>query len=553
MPKHQRNRLTVRRAATIALGAAFATVGAASLPAAATASSSQVAIIQDNIDLTNPSGALAQFRALGANTVRVVVPWSLIAPDPRARTKPSFDATDPAAYPAGNWAPYDAIVRQASQDGITVDLTATGGAPRWAEGSGIPQNGSSLFYAWKPNPVEYGQFVQALGRRYDGTFTPSGQSSPLPAVRFWALYNEPNFGQDLAPQAIRGSSVLVGPMMYRNLVNAAWAGLQATGHGTDTILIGELAAEGIEGGPTRHAPQGYPGDYGQTKPLKFLRTLYCLDSHYRQLRGGYARARGCPTTAGGSRRFRQQNPGLFGASGVADHPYPQGNSPVTDERHDPNFAEFHDFGNLARTLDRVTGAYGSHPRYPIYNTEYGYITAPPKGKPYVSPATAAYYINWAEYLSWHNPRVKSYMQYLLTDPPPTAGVYAGFASGLETYTGRPKATYYAYRLPIYMPRTSFSRRRSVEVWGDVRPAPFMTLDGSGPQSAQIQLSTGGNHFKTLSTVNLTRPGGYFDVRMKFPAGGTVRLQWTYPTQDALLPANLLGTTIYSRTFAINVH
>jgi len=522
------------------------------MAAVASASSTQVAIIQDNSDLTNPTGALQQFRVLGANTVRLIIPWSLVAPDSNSPKTPNFDATDPNAYPSSNWIPYDSVVQQAEAEGITVDLTVSGGAPRWADGPGIPRGGTNPYYAWKPSASDYGQFVQAVGTRYDGRFTPRLQSGPLPAVHFWTIFNEPNFGEDLGPQAINGSSVSVGPMMYRGLVDAAWKALQVTGHRGDTILIGEFAARGIDGRPSRHAPQGYPGNYGQTKPLEFIRTLYCVDSQYNELRGGYASARGCPTTAGGSRSFRRQHPGLFDASGVGDHPYPDNLSPVADGRGDPNFAAFPDLGNLARTLDQVNTVYRSPTRYPIYNDEYGYITHPPARSHYVSGATAAYYINWAEYLSWKNPRVKSYMQYLLTDPPSSSGAYAGFASGLETPSGKPKATYDAYRMPLYMPQTSFSRSQSVEIWGDVRPAPLTAGDGAGPQAAQIQLQTGHGGFKTVKTVKLTGPGGYFDVGMKFPSSGTVRLRWTYPAQDAFLPTNVLGTTISSRTFSVKV-
>jgi hypothetical protein len=143
------------------------------------------------------------------------------------------------------------------------------------------------------------------------------------------------------------------------------------------------------------------------------------------------------------------------------------------------------------------------------------------------------------------------MQYLLTDPPPTAGKYAGFASGLETYRGARKATFYAFRMPFYMPRTSFSRTQSVEVWGGVRPAPFATLDGFGGQQAQIQLDSG-HGFRTVNTVPIHNPDGYFDVHMRFPASGTVRVAWKYPSGDALLagPGDA-GQTIFSRTFAIH--
>jgi hypothetical protein len=536
----------VGRFALVALGLTLA--AAAAVPGAAAANSSQVAIIQDNSDLTNPAAAFARFRELGANTVRIVVPWSQIAPSPNATNKPSFNATDPNAYADRGWAPYDAIARAASVYNLTLDFTVTGGAPRWAEGGNPPQD--NPYFAWRPNVADYGQFVQAVGTRYSGHFTPRGANTPLPAVRFWGLFNEPNFGEDLGPQASNDSTVASGPAMFRGLLNAGWSALHRTGHGHDTILWGELAAEGFEPGRYPKKGGGLPGSYGQTRPLLFLRDLYCVNSFFQQLRGAAARAIGCPTNAAGSRTFRSQNPALFNATGVSDHPYPQGESPASNAGDKVDFARFNDLGNLARELDHLTRIYGSGKHFALYNTEYGYITRPPKGAPYASPTTAAYFINWAEYLSYKNPRVKSYMQYLLTDPPPSAGVYAGFASGLETYKGAPKATFYAFRMPLYMPRTSFSRNQLVEVWGDVRPAPFASLDGFGPQHALIQLQSHGT-WQTISTVTVARLTGYFDVRIKFPASGSVRLAWTYPASDPFLTApDVGGQTIYSRTFSV---
>src|SRR5262249_42448354 len=139
-------------------------------------------------------------------------------------------------------------------------------------------------------------------------------------------------------------------------------------------------------------------------------------SSYRQLRGRLARAESCPTTAAGSRSFRRQNPALFNASGVADHPYPDNQPPTIETSRDPDIAPFPRLPSFEAALDHVLRVYGSRPHLPIYNTEYGYITHPPNLDDFVSPATAAYYMNWAEYLSWKQPRVASTMQYLLYDP-----------------------------------------------------------------------------------------------------------------------------------------
>jgi len=549
-------RFLSRRSAAVALGIALTSVCLLTAPTPAGASTTQIAMIQDgNQLLANPAGILQRFRLLGATTVRVVVFWYDVTKNPGSRKVPSgFNATDPNAYPKANWAPYDAIVRDAKQDGITVDMTVAGGAPAWADGPAIPNGGIKPHYAWMPNAKYYGQFVSAVGKRYSGSFKPKGQTSALPAVRFWALWNEPNFGEDLGPQAIDGSTVSIAPQMYRGLVNAGWSALARTGHGHDTILIGEFAARGVgPGKPTKHAPQGYPGNYGQTQPLQFIRTLYCVNNSFQQLRGSYAAARGCPTTAAGSRRFRAQNPGLFKASGVGDHPYPGSLPPNQDASTDPDFATFPNLPKLARTLDRVNSVYGSATHFPIYNDEYGYITHPPASSQWVSPATAAYYLNWAEYLSYRNPRIKSYMQYLLYDPPPVKG-NGGFASGLLTSRGVQKPAYAAYRLPLYLPVTSSRVGSSLEVWGDARPAHFAQLDTGTPQTAQIEFQPGSTGaFTNLGPpVNITNPAGYFDVRVKFPGSGTVRLAWTYPKTDPFLPVSALGSTVFSRLVQVTL-
>ncbi|MGH2873984.1 MAG: hypothetical protein ACRDL5_16175, partial [Solirubrobacteraceae bacterium] len=474
-------------------------------------------------------------------------------PDPNSRTKPSFDATDPGSYPAAGWAQYDNIVRAAQQDGLTVYVQLSGGSPRWAQSGATPKNSAAPgSVAWKPNARLYGQFVQAVATRYSGSYTPPGASSPLPAVHFWSLFNEPNFGQDLGPQAIDGSRIATAPNMYRQLVNAGWSALRRqSAHAHDTILIGELAAQGSEPArPRRGFAQGFPGDFGQTRPQLFIRDLYCVGSNLKPLRGAAARAvQGCPA-GGAARNFRRDNPALFDASGFALHPYPQAQSPVSRQADLTDYALFPDIPAVERLLDAVNRAYGSHTRFPIYNTEYGYITHPPSRPLYVSPQTAAQYINWAEYLSWRSPRIASYMQFLLTDPPPTLAGKYGFDSGLEFSTGKPKADYAAYRLPIYMPVTTFPRNRNVELWGDARPAPFAVADGDGPQTVSIQLND-----QTVRTVTI--PGsqpwsGYFDLHLRLDSSGSVRLAYTYPPTDPLLPASDLGQTVYSRTVRISV-
>jgi hypothetical protein len=55
----------------------------------------------------------------------------------------------------------------------------------------------------------------------------------------------------------------------------------------------------------------------------------------------------------------------------------------------------------------------------------------------------------------------------------------------------------------------------------------------------------------VRTVTITNPAGYFEVPVTFPRSGSVRLQWTYPSAYAFLPAGT-PTTVTSRTQAVTV-
>jgi hypothetical protein len=540
------------------------------IPAAtALGSSTQLSVMEDDVHLqADPAGTLEQMRTLGADVVRVSMPWQLIAPNPNSKRTPRrFDASDPAAYPEAKWKVWDAIVTDAQRDGITVDLDVMGGAPRWALGPGRPAANTNS--NWEPSPAAYGQFVRAVATRYSGDYDPGeqeldpGDPGDLPRVSFWSIWNEPDYGPSLAPQGVPGDlTVENSPRMYRRLLDAAWSALQASGHtpATDTILFGELAPRG----------EKRWGVFSGMKPLVFLRALYCVDSSYRELRRAAARIRGCPTTAAGSRRFRAQHPALFAASGVSDHPYMRWYAPNRELNPDPtngsNTADYTTLGvigNLGRALDRLQRVYRSDTRFPIYDTEFGYITSPPKRSPdpgsharviYVPPATAAYYMNWAEYISWRNPRVRSFAQYLLYDPerPLKSNDWGGFASGLLTWNGIPKATYDAWSLPLYAPVTSERPDQPLQVWGCVRPAQYGAHDTGLTQTAQIQFATtASGPFTPIQMVTLNSSGScYFDVPVNIPASGIVRLSFGYPTADALLVPD--GDPVVSRSIRVTV-
>lgn len=515
-----------------------------------------LSLIQDSAALTRPAVTLRTLRSLGVEAVRLDVGWSTIAPDADSpRRPPGFTAEDPADYPASTWAPYDTLVKDALADGIQIDFLLTGPAPLWATGPNRqPVQGAAG--AWDPSPGEYGQFVHAFATRYSGSYVPKGASSPLPRVRSWEIWNEPNWGPSLQPQLALDPLRVVSASAYRRLADAAWSALQRSGHGDDRIVIGNLSPRGVAVPPDSKLAAAV----AVSGPLAFTRTLYCVDSNDHPLAGAAALRVGCPDTAEGSRRFAVAHPALFEASGIGVHPYPIGEPPTQAAQAGHDAVQFADIPRFAALVDRLAQVYGIRRRIPIYNNEFGYVTNPPNpGTEYVSPATAGRYINWAEYLTWRDPRIASMTQFLLYDPNPAPDTFGpgGFASGLIFYGGRPKADFYAYRLPIFLPVTSGHPGDSLEVWGCARAAHNAYLDTHRPQSVRIQFrAASGGAFRTVRTVRLAAARScYFDLHQVFATSGTVRLAWSYPRGDRRLvdPVTPSDATIYSRSVKITLH
>ena len=184
-----------RRASLRGLTLALALVALAPV-ADAGASATQETIFQDD-GLLQQSGtgvqarALDNMQALGATTVRVLVGWRNLAPEPNASSRPSgFDAADPSTYPAGTFDTLDALVRNANARGLSVLFTPTGAVPDWASQCSANEIASASRNTCEPDPARYQQFVEALGKHFSGDL----------AVHRWSLWNEPNLESWLRPQ-----------------------------------------------------------------------------------------------------------------------------------------------------------------------------------------------------------------------------------------------------------------------------------------------------------------------------------------------------------------
>jgi hypothetical protein len=356
----------------------------------------------------SPDAALDQIRDLGATAIRLQISWSSVAPDPDAKRAPSFNQTDPNAYPAGAWARYDAAIDGARLRGLKVYLTLTGPAPRWATAAKRDK-------LTKPSAEAFSKFATAAGRRYSSK------------VSWWSIWNEPNLGKLLKP--IKG---LQSATVYRQLYLQARSGLRGVGVRAP-ILIGELAPIGNS-----------IRDTGTIHPLQFLRKVLCLDSRWHK-------ARSCAKVP---------------TEGFAMHPYTTKFGPFFQPQNQDDVT-IGVLSRLVKALDRAARAGALPRRMPIYVSEFGVQSYPDRlfGVPLPKQSD---FRSIGERMAWSNARVKSFSQYLLRDDAPSEGAHGKFESGLFLYNGgAPKPSYYGFRLPLVVTPKPHGR---VALWGFVRPA-----------------------------------------------------------------------------------
>jgi Cellulase (glycosyl hydrolase family 5) len=409
--------------------------------------------------------ALNEIKSLGVDTLRIEFKWNEIAPKASDKTKPNFDAANPAAYFGDldaypGFGQYDDLVRRADEMGFRILITITGDAPRWATAGG--KSSSFATANWGVSAGEYGKFAAAVAKRYSGKF------GGLPAVYYYSIWNEPNHKQFIKPQA-------QAPAIYRGLVDAGVPAIRANGPKAAKVFVGETA------------PVGRPGKV--IGPKAFFQKWLCLNKRFKRI------------TSGGCGKFKKVD-----ADGYAHHPY----GPVDLVPKKQDIINLLAIRSLGKYLDIAARAGRLPGHLPIYNTEFGLQSNPPDPSVSTTPSRQAQLINEKEEYNYKYSRLKSYSQYLLYDDPARSGPrsqrYAGFQTGLRFSNGKAKPALAAYRLPIVVHK----RGRGVLVWGRVRP-------GTGSRYVQLQRNgkRDGNQIKTNSR-------GYFSV--KRPKSGNYRFR-----------------------------
>ena len=414
---------------------------------------------RDLLDPAHRDAAFNEIDSLGVRSLRIVLYWHDVAPDADSRVKPKLDMTDPANY---DWSKYQPVLDEAHRRGWTVQLTVSGFVPRWAT------NGARDTVT-RPSPNEFRMFMIAVSKHFSAQVTR------------WAIWNEPNHPQFLAPQ-YDSRHRPVSPGIYRNLYAAGVRGLDAAGD-TKPVLMGETA-------PT--------GTLKDVAPLTFLRGALCLSDSYKK-KGNCAKLR---------------------VDGYAHHAYSTRLGPYY-KPSSPNFVTIGVLSRLTKALDRAAAAGVVRAKLPVYLTEFG-VQSTPDPLYGVSLQRQAEFRSYSERLAYYNPRVAAFSQYLLTDDAPLKGVpatekYGGFESGLRTASGKAKPSLDGFRLPLVVRKSG----GKAALWGLVRPA-------GGEAQVVVEEHDKGKAWKTLATVSTDGRGAWTRTA---PLGGSThewRVKWRSP-------------------------
>ena len=390
-------------------------------------------VLQDDAELLHREGGrvartLDTLRSLGVDWVRITAGWSAIAPEPRARRKPDFDATDPDAYPPDAWDALDRAVRLAERRGMEVNLDIAFWAPRWAVSRGSRQTERQRYGV---DADAYADFAEAVARRY-------------PRVRAFTIWNEPNFKVFLLPQWQpdgAGGWRPASPHLYRSMLQAAVPRVRDAAPGS-LVLIGATAALGT------YAPDAE--DDG-VPPLRFLRALACVDAELR------------PLDVPECRDF-EPLPG----DGFSHHPYSLELAPWEPDPR-PDNVRMADLERLTTLLRRLHAGGRFEEELPVYVTEYGYETNPPDPTQPTTPEQQARYLPEADRIATESDGVEAFAQFLLQDLGPRRGPrpWSDYQSGLRYPDGRPKPAQLAFGLSL---SARAAGERHVSFWVHVRAA-----------------------------------------------------------------------------------
>lgn len=440
-----------------------------------------VTVVQDDAELLHRSPAriaatLDDLRDLGVDWVRITAGWSVIAPAPGSRGRPSFDASDPEAYPDGAWDPLDRVARLAAERGLRLAVDVAFWAPRWAvrrPGARADRERERI------HPADFADFAEAVARRY-------------PDAAAFTVWNEPNHNVFLMPQWERdadGSWRPASPHVYREMLEAAVPRIERAAPGA-VVLIGATSSVGSPRGDDR-------GD--RMAPMTFVRELACVDERLEPL--DRPECRGFEALPG---------------DGFSHHPYSLDLPPWAPDPRAEN-VRMGDLDRLGTLLADLHARGRTRRRLPLYLTEYGYQTNPPDPTWEVTVEDQARWLPEAEQVARRRSDVRAVAQFLVRDLPERPGDdlrtrWRDYQSGLRFEDGRRKPAHSAFALGLTARRVA----GGVRFEGLVRP-------GSGRRTGRIAVRDAAGAWRTLRDLR-TEPDGTFALTADVDPDATWRLE-----------------------------
>lgn len=416
---------------------------------------------------TEREDALQKTSDLGAGVIRVDVLWRSVAgaaepASPRNPADPTYEFTA-----------LDESVRGASARGLDVLFTVFS-APDWAEGPNRPPVSDEVAPAgtWKPQPSKYADFAVALATRYSGDYVPPGAAEPLPAVRHFEAWNEENLWAYLSPQYEGRKQVAVG--LYRALLNAFYAAIHEA-NPKARVLIGG------------NAPYGDPPGGVRTRPLKFLRDLFCLTNKLNPI--------SCP------------QPAQFDILGV--HPINLSGGPTRSAIHEDDVSSA-DVSNVVKVLRAAESAktvVGG--RHELWATEFWWESFPDGGaKAIPGLAKHAIWVEQALYLFWKaGIDVALNLQLIDTPAADADALRVTLQTGVFLADGAAKPAAAAFRFPFVLDRRSKSE---VFAWG------------KSPAKGKLVIERKrGSGWRKVKTLNV-KQGNVFTTKLKLRGKGKYR-------------------------------
>jgi hypothetical protein len=324
-----------------------------------------------------------------------------------------------------------------------------------------------------PRPGALGALARAAALRYSGSYVPPGASRPLPQVRYWQAWNEPNLSLYLMPQwrRVRGGYTAASPVVYRAMLDAFYSAVHAVQPGARVLSAGT-------------GPYGDPPGGQRMPPAQFTRELLCLS-------GPRLTPERCP------------HPARFDI--LDHHPY---------SVEGPGFQAFNaddvaivDLAKLTNPLHRAETLHlaGGPTRHQLWVTEVSWDSNPPDPRG-VPVATQARWLEETLYLLWRQ-GVSTLLWFLIKDAPPIPDYASTYQSGTYLAGGQPKPSATAFRFPFVVIRDG---RGKLLAWGK---AP-----SRGPVAIE---RVRGSTWSLLHTVGATS-GGIFQAGLAVRRGELLR-------------------------------